>query len=62
MSGRYLTDRELEEALYEDDDDLCRDYIDRDLESSDEESEVDQGEQEHQDRFFEETENESSCK
>ncbi|XP_030765541.1 uncharacterized protein LOC115889632 isoform X2 [Sitophilus oryzae] len=60
MSGRYLTDRELEEALYEDDDDLCRDYIDRDLESSDEESEVDQGEQEHQDRFFEETENESS--
>ncbi|XP_030764874.1 piggyBac transposable element-derived protein 4-like [Sitophilus oryzae] len=59
MSGRYLTDRELEEALYEDDDDLCRDYIDPDLESSDEESEVDLGEQD-QDRFFEETENESS--
>lgn len=62
MSGRYLTDGELEDALYEDDDDLCRDYIDPDLASSDEESEVDQGNQEQRGRFLEETENEASSK
>lgn len=46
MSRRYLTDKELEAALYEDDeDDLCRDYIDPELQSSDDESDVEQREE-----------------
>lgn len=61
MNGRYLADPELEEALYGDEDFLHSDLkkiIDSDLQSSDEESEVDQGEQSG--HFLQETENKSS--
>ncbi|XP_050305575.1 uncharacterized protein LOC126742815 [Anthonomus grandis grandis] len=57
MNGRYLTGREFKEALYAEDEDDVRDYINPDLQSSDEESDDDQGEQ--QNRFCQETENNS---